>query len=172
MSTLAGHYPLVELDDKGFVVSEADEFADQVRPHLDTMRRLAARMGPKDAHDDIVQESLLRAWRYRKGFDPRRGSRATWLLTIVANEARRKSRRWRLPIEIRGSRERSEDDRLDLEDGVRRLSKRQRLAVDCVYYVGLSVAETASVMGCSIGTVKSHLSDARHQLKSYLETDP
>ena len=42
-----------------------------------------------------------------------------------------------------------------------RLAPRQRLAIDCFYFVGLSLAETAAVMGCSEGTVKSTLSDAR-----------
>jgi RNA polymerase sigma-70 factor (ECF subfamily) len=49
------------------------------------------------------------------------------------------------------------------------LSARQRLAVDCFYFADLSVADTAAVMGCSEGTVKSTLSDARARLRSLLE---
>ena len=66
---------------------------------------------------------------------------------------------------------RSLDDRVDVEAAVARLAKRQRLAVDCLYFVGLSVAETAAVMGCSEGTVKSTLSDARKRLRLLLEVD-
>ena len=66
---------------------------------------------------------------------------------------------------------RSSDDRVDVEAAVTRLPKRQKLAVDCFYYVGLSVAETAAVMGCSDGTVKSTLSDARKRLRLLLEVD-
>ena len=40
---------------------------------------------------------------------------------------------------------------------------------DCFYFVGLSVAETATVMRCSEGTVKSTLSDARRRLRPMLE---
>jgi RNA polymerase sigma-70 factor (ECF subfamily) len=43
------------------------------------------------------------------------------------------------------------------------------LAVDCFYFVGLTVSETAAVMGCSEGTVKSTLSDARARLRAALE---
>jgi RNA polymerase sigma-70 factor (ECF subfamily) len=64
---------------------------------------------------------------------------------------------------------RSIDDRLDVEFAVSKLPARQRLAVDCFYFVGLSVAETAVVMGCAEGTVKSTLSDARARLQRILE---
>jgi len=59
---------------------------------------------------------------------------------------------------------------MDLGEAVSRLAGRQRLAVDCFYFVGLSVAETAAVMRCSEGTVKSTLADARKRLRSMLET--
>ena len=58
---------------------------------------------------------------------------------------------------------------MDIEFAVSKLPTRQRLAVDCFYFVGLSVSETAAVMRCSEGTVKSTLSDARSRLKTMLE---
>ena len=66
---------------------------------------------------------------------------------------------------------RSPDDRVDVEAAVARLPRRQKLAVDCFYFIGLSVAETAAVMGCSGGTVKSTLSDARKRLRLLLEVN-
>jgi len=60
-------------------------------------------------------------------------------------------------------------DTVDLNRALDRLAPRQRLAVDCVYFAGLSVAETAAVMKCAEGTVKSTLSDARARLRSSLE---
>lgn len=56
-----------------------------------------------------------------------------------------------------------------LQRAVGRLSERQRLAVDLVYYVDLPLAEAAQVMGCSEGTVKSTLYDARQRLRTLLE---
>ncbi|HRA75842.1 MAG TPA: sigma factor-like helix-turn-helix DNA-binding protein, partial [Propionicimonas sp.] len=58
-----------------------------------------------------------------------------------------------------------------LERALRRLSARQRLAVDLHYYLGLDVAGTAAVMRCSPGTVKSTLSDARGRLRRLLGED-
>ena len=58
---------------------------------------------------------------------------------------------------------------IDLERAVAKLPARMRLAVDCVYFVDLTVADTAAVMGVSEGTVKSTLSDARARLRALLE---
>jgi RNA polymerase sigma factor (sigma-70 family) len=148
-----------------------EAFADWVRPQLPTMARLAARLAPDADRDDVVQEALVRAWRKRHQFDPERGTPAAWLLAITADQARQ-ARRRRRPSVVFGelvSRVRSTEDRVDIEHAVAGLPTRQRLAVECFYFVGLSVAETAAVMRCSEGTVKSTLSDARHRLKPRLE---
>ncbi len=58
---------------------------------------------------------------------------------------------------------------LDLERAIQGLPKRQRLAVELHYFTGLTTAETASVMSCSEGTVKSALHDARSNLRRALE---
>lgn len=137
------------------------------------MSRLAARLAPDADRDDVVQEALVRAWRKRNQYDETRGTAATWLLAITADQARR-ARRRRQPFALVGDIAilgRTPDDRVDIEAAVARLPKRQRLAVDCFYFVGLSVAETAVVMGCSDGTVKSTLSDARKRLRSLLEVN-
>jgi RNA polymerase sigma-70 factor (ECF subfamily) len=149
----------------------ADGFADWVRPHLAPIRRLAARLAPDADADDVVQESLVRAWRKRAQYDARRGTPAAWLLAITADQARQ-ARRRRRPLPLLAdlsARVRSADDAVDVEFAVASLSPRQRLAVDCFYFVGLSVIETAAVMRCSEGTVKSTLSDARDRLRPRLE---
>ena len=148
-------------------------YADWVRPHLPAMSRLAARLAPDADRDDIVQEALARAWRKRHQYDASRGTPAAWLFAITADQARQ-ARRRRRPFTLLtdvAARVRSVDERVDVEYAVARLAPRQRLAVDCFYFVGLSVAETAAVMGCSEGTVKSTLSDARLRLRPLLEVN-
>jgi DNA-directed RNA polymerase specialized sigma24 family protein len=134
------------------------------------MLHLAERLAGSDNRDDVVQEALVNAWTKRAQFDPERGALGGWLLAIVADQARKSWRRkfvffGRLDDPIGAPSE----DRLDLEAAVRRLPERQRLAVDSHYFAGLNVAETAAVMRCSEGTVKSTLSDARRNLRLALE---
>jgi RNA polymerase sigma-70 factor (ECF subfamily) len=156
-------------------------FADWVGPHLAAMARLAARLAPTADRDDIVQESLVRAWVKRGQFDPDRGALSSWLLAITADQARKARVRSRPRAELDdGRRVAGNDppapgpdpvsaDNLDLARALDRLSGRQRLVVDCFYYVGLTVTETAAVMGCAEGTVKSTLADARARLRILLE---
>ncbi len=154
-------------------LADQAEFVEWVRPVLPAMTRLAARLTSGTSSDDVVQEALSKAWQKRSQFDPDRGTPAAWLLAITANEARKSARRRWFPIRFEvGVRSDVAEDHLDIETAVRRLPKRQRLAVDCYYFAGLSVNETAAVMRCSEGTVKSTLSDARRHLRSFLEVLP
>jgi RNA polymerase sigma-70 factor (ECF subfamily) len=144
------------------------DFDDWVRPHTPSMRRLAARLAPQDA-DDVVQDALARAWRKRSTYDEARGSAQTWLLAIVADQARRTRRRLRAVPLIEPPAGRDHDADLDLEHAIAALSRRQREVITLHYFLGLGVAETAAVLGCADGTVKSTLSDARARLRTALE---
>ena len=146
-----------------------EQFGAWTAPHLRAMSLLAARLASDAERDDVVQEALIRAWMKRGQFDARRGTPSAWLLAITADQARR-ARRGRRPLLglLPGS-VRPIDEELDLAHAIGRLSGRQRLAVDCFYFAGLDVAETAAVMRCSEGTVKSTLSDARNRLRKHLE---
>lgn len=149
----------------------AAEFAAWVRPHLPAMTRLAARLAPRD-RDDVVQESLVRAWRRRSTYDPSKGSELGWLLAIVADRARRGRGRARPPSLPLGVADGAVLDRardVDLERAIARLSARQRLAVDLYYFVGLDTASCAEVMRCAEGTVKATLHQARGRLRALLD---
>jgi RNA polymerase sigma factor (sigma-70 family) len=149
-----------------------EEFGDWVRPHLVAMARLAARLAPGEA-DDVVQEALARAWRRRETYVESRGTAQAWLLAIVADRARRTWRR-RSPVPVAEVPDAAAADRtadVDLERALARLPRRQRLAVDLHYFVGLSVAEAAAVLGCAEGTVTSALYDARARLRKELGDD-
>jgi RNA polymerase sigma-70 factor (ECF subfamily) len=145
-------------------------FEISVAPFLLDMSRLAARLvGDSDA-DDVAQEALTRAWQRRTTFDPARGTLRSWLLAITADQARRwRTRRPRPVQSMPGEGVVDRDGALDLRDAIALLAPRQRLAVELHYYVGLSVGETAEVMGISDGTVKSTLADARARLRTVLE---
>jgi RNA polymerase sigma-70 factor (ECF subfamily) len=109
----------------------------------------------------------------RHQYDGTRGAPSSWLLAITADQSRKAARRLRPVAELEDhdvvAARADVDARLDVDQALTTLSARQRLAVDCYYFADLSIADTASVMGCSEGTVKSTLSDARARLRSLLE---
>lgn len=154
--------------------SAIGDFREWVQPHLLAMSGLATRLTSAADSDDVVQEALVRAWRKRTSYDEARGSAQSWLLAIVADRCRRHRTRARHPepaelIDLAAAPSRDVDRSLDIERAIGRLSRRQRIAVELHYYVGLSVAEAAAVMRCSEGTVKSTLSDARRRLLPELQ---
>jgi RNA polymerase sigma factor (sigma-70 family) len=144
-----------------------DAFAEWVAPHVPAMHQLAARLAGATDGEDVAQESLLRAWRRWETFRPDRGTPKTWLLAIVADQARQ--RRRRRPDVLAEAGTVSFEPDVDLERAIARLAERQRLAVELHYFVGLGVKEVAQVMGCAEGTVKSTLADARQRLREWLD---
>lgn len=162
---------------------DAEQFAEWVQPALLAMTRLARRLAPPGSGagdpDDVVQDALERAWRKWHQYDPERGTPTTWLLAITADRARdaRRTRVRHLRVvddtrdapEVAGPALSADlDSDVDLERAIATLPRRQRLAVALHYFVGLGIAETAQVMGCSPGTVKSTLFDARTRLRQVL----
>jgi RNA polymerase sigma factor (sigma-70 family) len=144
-----------------------DGFTEWVAPHVPAMHQLAARLAGNAEREDVVQDSLVRAWRRWETFRPERGSPRVWLLAIVADQARRRRRR-RSEVLAEPGVVSFESD-VDLERAIARLAPRQRLAVELHYFVGLAVKDAAQVMGCAEGTVKSTLADARERLRGWLE---
>jgi RNA polymerase sigma-70 factor, ECF subfamily len=150
--------------------NDRGEFADWVRPHMESIARLAARLAPYAERDDVVQEALARAWQKRAQFDPGRGVARNWLLAITADQAAKAARRARRPRAVQEVGASSDVElRMDIERAMTTLTARQCDVVNCVYFVGLTIADIAIVLGISVGTVKSTLFDARLRLRDVLE---
>ena len=60
---------------------------------------------------------------------------------------------------------------LDVREAVRTLSPEHRAVLVQIYFRGLSVGETAEVLGCSVGTVKSQTSKALARLRAGLDEE-
>ncbi len=148
--------------------AEPVDFAEWIGPHLIAARRLAARLAPRDA-EDVLQESLTRAWRRRGTYDASRGSVAGWLCGIVLDQCRQRWRQERAPALMPVPAENDTALQLDLELAIRRLAPRQRQVIELHYFAGLPVADVAAALGISDGTVKSTLADARARLRTLLE---
>jgi len=129
--------------------------------------------------DEVVQESLLAAWQGAKRY---RGDSAlgVWLLGIAYHKGQNALRRRptesldeqaeRLPAADPEPLHQAEvDDRQRLlRAGLECLSPEHRLALDLVFYHGLSLAEAAQVCGCPVGTIKSRLNHAKSRLREHL----
>ena len=133
--------------------------------------------------EEVVQDAFVKAYRARGRF--REGAPfRPWLLAIVANEARNRrrstARRARLraaTVEERPSADAApspeaallvREQRAQLLAAIDTLGEEQRQAVACRYLLGLSERETAAVLGCRPGTVKSRLSRALADLEGEL----
>ncbi|MGZ4631535.1 MAG: sigma-70 family RNA polymerase sigma factor [Actinomycetes bacterium] len=119
--------------------------------------------------EDVVQETLLRAWRHPEAFEPGTGSSRGWLLTVARNIVmdHHRARRAR-PREIGEAAldtERpvsADDDPIDralqswtIADALSTLSGEHRAVLLETFYRGRSVAEAAEVLGVPPGTIKS-----------------
>lgn len=137
--------------------------------------------GDRSRAEDVVQETLLRAWRSPQVLD-RAGSARSWLFTvarrIVIDDWRTARSRSEVPVaELPGtSRYVVEDDETErtmtaflVAEALDRLSKPHRQVVVECYYRGLSVAEAAGRLGIPEGTVKSRLHYALRALRLALE---
>jgi RNA polymerase sigma factor (sigma-70 family) len=120
--------------------------------------------------EDISQEALLRAWRHASVFDSRRGSVATWLLSITRNLAIDSLRVRRavptVPEELIGLPEHAkgpEDSAIEadaastLRKVVATLPVEQRRALVLAAFYGQTAAEISSSEGIPLGTAKTRI---------------
>ncbi|TFD63096.1 sigma-70 family RNA polymerase sigma factor [Cryobacterium ruanii] len=116
--------------------------------------------------DDVVQETLLRAWRRPRLLDQTEVSARAWLFTVARNLVidDRRSARARHEILTDQLPEIPSDDQTDalldawlVADALHDLSPDHRAVIVCAYYRGQSVAETARDLVIPEGTVKSRL---------------
>ncbi|MCK4624909.1 MAG: sigma-70 family RNA polymerase sigma factor [Phycisphaerae bacterium] len=128
----------------------------------------------RDVADDARQECFLRAWKNRRRF--RSGGNAVgWLMGIAINVVRERRRKFRpaLSLDDFDPPEKviaGPDERLKaLTEAVEILPPRQREAVACRFLRGMSVAETAAVMGCAEGTVKAAVFKAIANLQEMMK---
>ena len=127
---------------------------------------------------DAVQDAFISAFRRAETF---RGQSAvtTWLHRIVVNSCLDRMRRRRPTSELpedhapviadRHDRHASVETRLDVQAALATLPEGQRLALTLVDMHGLSVAESAEILGVAEGTVKSRCARGRAALAPLLQ---
>jgi len=140
-------------------------------------------LGDADAAEDIAQETFVRAWRHAPAFDARRGSVATWLLTISRNlaiDAVRVRRAHPVDAEtiaalLASAAEGPPEDRIvdpetttSMKEALRELPPDQRRALVLAAMGGHSAKEIAEIESIPLGTAKTRVRAAVLKLRSAL----
>ena len=122
--------------------------------------------GDPSGADDIVQETLLRAWRSPRILEQAPESTRSWMFTVARNLVIDEARSARRRHEI-GMAETPDAGRVDttdalfesllIEEALAGLDLEHRAVIVHAYYGGCSIAEVARRLGIPEGTVKSRL---------------
>jgi len=147
-----------------------DEFKEQlaqVIPHLRAFGRSLS--GSRDTADDLVQETLLKAWAARK---------RAWTFIILRNLFLSQMRRARFKGEwddVTAAKilaaPASQDRHVELGDMQRallHLPQPQREALILVGAGGFAYEEAAEICGCAVGTIKSRVARGRVALEALM----
>jgi RNA polymerase sigma-70 factor (ECF subfamily) len=128
--------------------------------------------------EDVVQETMLRAWRHRTVLESAPPAVRAWLYTVARNIVidEWRSRRSQVETPVADVPEESTGDDSDqlllgwvVAEAVTRLSPEHRAVLLECYYRGRPVAEAARRLGVPVGTVKSRTHYALRALKLALE---
>jgi len=156
-----------------------ERYGDSLRRYLDRFS------GSAESADDLLQETLLRIDRGLPGFQGR-SSFKTWAFSIATRTAIDAHRKRKTFPQIRQIDEAEElpdrapetGERLvinEMNDCIRQeidgLPADYRAAMILHDLEGLTGAETAEILGCSLATAKIRIHRARQRLKQYLQRD-
>ena len=142
------------------------------------------RTGQAELAEELLQETFLRLWRNAESYHETRGELRPWLLTVARNLAfdhrrtkveQQRKRELHLEIvpavpagppteEVYAQRERVRQVR----EVIGTLPSRQQRALHLAYFEGMSQSEIARAMDEPLGTVKTWVRTALHQLREQL----
>src|ERR1700751_6133351 len=173
--------------------SAARELQRVLSLYLPSFYRCALRvLGNRDDAEDAVQEALLAAHKHLHQFKGQ-SQMSTWLTTIVSNcarmQLRKRPRQIHIPLDeqigaeqryfvsesLADARPSPEDENRNselaayLRQCTAQLSPKLRRTFQLRVVDGLSIFETAQVLGVPLGTVKAQLARARRNLARYMQ---
>lgn len=134
--------------------------------------------GNHDRADDLVQETLVKAWNHLDTFQDGTNLKA-WLFTILRNVYFSELRRRKREVEDANGafaatlsvapEQPGHIDLADLTHALTLLPADQREAVILIGAEGFSYEEAAEICGCAVGTIKSRVNRARTRLNELVE---
>jgi RNA polymerase sigma-70 factor (ECF subfamily) len=159
-------------------MAAASGFRADLLAAIPSLRAFAVSLSQNaDKADDLVQETLVKAWDKQSSFQPGTNLKA-WLFTILRNEFYSQMRRRGREIQDsdgvmtgRLAVHPSQNGTLDLQDfrkALQQLPEDQREAIILIGASGFSYEEAAEICECAVGTIKSRVSRARTRLQEIL----
>jgi RNA polymerase sigma-70 factor (ECF subfamily) len=152
---------------------------ENLRAHIPNLRAFAMSLCVvPDQADDLVQETLLKAWSHRDRFQE--GTSLTaWLFTILRNtyysDMRRVRRCREVCEEVDAATAAPQEGHVALQEvrtALSLLAPEQREAIILVGAAGMSYEEAADICQCPEGTIKSRVNRARARLTELVEGTP
>jgi RNA polymerase sigma-70 factor (ECF subfamily) len=150
------------------------DFEGVVLPHARSLLRFAIRLtGNPFQAEDLVQETLLLAWRRFGLFDPGTNAHA-WLFRILLNVFRQQKRKGRSSLATEPlahavhAAQRSSHESVEVMQAFDLLSCDQRTVLLLAIVEGFTCREVAGILDVPIGTVMSRLSRAREVMRELL----
>ena len=154
------------------------EFARELTAAIPGLRAFGISLSMKaDRADDLVQETMLKAWKHHGSFEPGTNMKA-WLYTILRNEFYSQIRKRKREVEdaegaiagrvaVEGN-QMSHLELSDMKKALAQLPEDQREAIILVGASGFSYEEAADICQVAVGTIKSRVSRARLRLNEIL----
>ena len=156
----------------------SSSFREELVATIPSLRAFAISLAQNnDRADDLVQETLVKAWDKQSSFQMGTNLKA-WLFTILRNEfysqMRKRGREVQdsdglltASVAIHPDQQGSVDLK-DFRKALELLPEDQREAIVMIGASGFSYEEAAEICGCAIGTIKSRVSRARTRLQEIL----
>jgi RNA polymerase sigma-70 factor (ECF subfamily) len=151
------------------VATRQDEFEQTAMPHSRSLLRVARRLisDPAEA-EDLVQETLLLAWRNFRQFRSGTNARA-WLFRILLNSFYARGRKQRAdPAAVPIPAASSVVEAAEIAQALAALQEEHRTVLLLGLVEGFTCREMADILSVPIGTVMSRLSRAREALRARL----
>lgn len=158
-------------------MTDLSGFSADLMREVPRLRAFGASLaGSLSAADDLVQETLIKAWTHRDSFVPGTNLRA-WLFTILRNTFRSQRRKLGREVGDDGrfaeqvSTPAGQQGRIEMQElkaALDRLPTDQREALVLIGISGCSYEEAARICGVAEGTIKSRVNRARRRLAELL----
>ncbi|MGD2025283.1 MAG: sigma-70 family RNA polymerase sigma factor [Methyloceanibacter sp.] len=154
---------------------------DELVAQIGNLRAFAVSLcGDRERADDLVQETLFKAWNNLSSFEEGTNLKA-WLFTILRNtyfSERRKKKREVEDVDGAYAAKLSSSpeqhghmDMRDFQEALDELPDDQREALILVGAAGFSYEEAAEISGCAVGTIKSRVNRARRRIAEALHLE-